>query len=57
MAPGGTYQVDVRRWDNGRYLLVDAGGSIRLTTFSEITARRATRGARASLSWAPARRR
>jgi endonuclease YncB( thermonuclease family) len=37
VAPGGTYQVDVRSWDNGRYLLVDAGGSIRLTTFSEIT--------------------
>jgi endonuclease YncB( thermonuclease family) len=34
---GGTYDVDVRTWDSGRYLLVDAGGSIRLRTFTYIT--------------------
>ena len=34
---GGTYRVDVAEWDNGSYWLVDAGGSVRLQTFSDVT--------------------
>ena len=34
---GGTYKVDIAEWDNGRYLLPDPGGWIRLKTFTEIT--------------------
>ena len=34
---GGSYHVDVADWDSGRSMLVDAGGSIRLSTFTSVT--------------------
>ena len=42
---GGTYQVDVAEWDNGRYLLPDPGGWIRLRP-SPRSRWRVTRGGR-----------